>query len=130
MQLNLVYRFHLREHMNQHDDNRPYSCEQCGKAFYKRIQLRQHKLSHGSNRHTCSICGATFNRRGNMNAHMKRHNNDNGGYTCSVGILSKFCVNYYNFCLYNIDIGYILIKNWLEMIGKIVRFIIGLCLQM
>ncbi|KAG5322086.1 ZN182 protein, partial [Acromyrmex heyeri] len=77
-------RFHLREHMNQHDDNRPYCCEQCGKAFYKRIQLRQHKLSHGSNRHTCSICGATFNRRGNMIAHMKRHNNDNGGYRCSV----------------------------------------------
>ncbi|XP_025989393.1 zinc finger protein 2 homolog isoform X2 [Solenopsis invicta] len=77
-------RFHLREHMNQHDDNRPYSCEQCGKAFYKRIQLRQHKLSHGSNKHMCSICGTTFNRRGNMNAHMKRHSNDNEGYTCSV----------------------------------------------
>ncbi|XP_011689493.1 PREDICTED: zinc finger protein 665-like [Wasmannia auropunctata] len=77
-------RFHLQEHMNQHDDNRPYSCEQCGKSFYKRVQLRQHKLSHGSNSHVCPICGATFNRRGNMNAHMKRHNNDNGGYTCSV----------------------------------------------
>ncbi|XP_028044546.1 zinc finger protein 43 isoform X2 [Monomorium pharaonis] len=79
-----AFRFHLREHMNQHDDNRPYSCEQCGKAFYKRIQLRQHKLSHGSNKHTCPICGTTFNRRGNMNAHMKRHCNNNGGYTCSI----------------------------------------------
>ncbi|XP_071643421.1 LOW QUALITY PROTEIN: uncharacterized protein [Temnothorax longispinosus] len=77
-------RFHLREHMNQHNGNRPYSCEQCGKAFYRRIQLRQHKLLHGSNRHTCPICDATFNRKGNMNTHVKRHNNDNGGYTCSV----------------------------------------------
>ncbi|XP_012216852.1 zinc finger protein 271-like [Linepithema humile] len=77
-------RFHLREHMNLHDDNRPYSCEQCGKAFYKRIQLRQHKLSHSSNKHICPICGTTFNRRGNMNTHMKRHNNGDGAYTCSV----------------------------------------------
>ncbi|XP_076637970.1 uncharacterized protein LOC143350063 isoform X1 [Colletes latitarsis] len=77
-------RFHLGEHMNQHNGNKPYSCEKCGKAFYKRIQLRQHKLSHGVNKHICPICGAAFNRKGNMNTHLKRHDNGDGIYTCSV----------------------------------------------
>ncbi|XP_076750242.1 uncharacterized protein LOC143423062 [Xylocopa sonorina] len=77
-------RFHLGEHMNQHNGRKPYSCETCGKAFYKRIQLRQHKLSHGSNKHVCPICSTAFNRKGNMNAHLKRHNNGNDAYTCSV----------------------------------------------
>ncbi|KAK9310075.1 hypothetical protein QLX08_000528 [Tetragonisca angustula] len=77
-------RFHLGEHMNQHNGNKPYSCEKCGKAFYKRIQLRQHKLSHGLNKHICPICGAAFNRKGNMNTHLKRHNNRNDMYTCSI----------------------------------------------
>ncbi|XP_034192718.2 uncharacterized protein LOC117609992 [Osmia lignaria lignaria] len=77
-------RFHLGEHMNQHNGNKPYPCDKCGKAFYKRIQLRQHTLSHGLNKHICPICGTAFNRKGNMNTHLKRHNNGNGMYTCSV----------------------------------------------
>ncbi|CAK9822238.1 Endothelial zinc finger protein induced by tumor necrosis factor alpha [Anthophora retusa] len=80
-------RFHLAEHMNQHNGNKPYSCEKCGKTFYKRIQLRQHKLSHGLNKHICPVCGTTFNRKGNMNTHLKRHNNGDGTYTCSVCML-------------------------------------------
>ncbi|XP_076289933.1 uncharacterized protein LOC143213709 [Lasioglossum baleicum] len=77
-------RFHLGEHMNQHNDHKPYFCEKCGKAFSKRIQLRQHRLSHGTNKHVCPICGASFNRKGNMNTHLKRHSNDSGMYTCSI----------------------------------------------
>ncbi|XP_076234285.1 uncharacterized protein LOC143179118 [Calliopsis andreniformis] len=77
-------RFHLGEHMNQHNDHKPYSCEKCGKAFYKRIQLRQHRLSHGLNKHVCPVCGAAFNRKGNMNTHLKRHNKGDGTYACSV----------------------------------------------
>ncbi|KZC06634.1 PREDICTED: zinc finger protein 595 [Dufourea novaeangliae] len=77
-------RFHLGEHMNQHNGHKPYPCEKCGKAFYKRIQLRQHKLSHGMSKHICPICGASFNRKGNMNTHLKRHNNGDLVYTCSV----------------------------------------------
>lgn len=73
--------------MNQHNGDKPYKCEQCEKAFSKRIQLRQHRLSHGLNKHTCPICGVSFNRRGNMNTHMKRHNKDDGMYTCSVSVL-------------------------------------------
>ncbi|XP_017793590.1 PREDICTED: zinc finger protein 665-like, partial [Habropoda laboriosa] len=80
-------RFHLGEHMNQHNGNKPYSCEKCGKTFYKRIQLRQHKLSHGLNKHICPVCGTAFNRKGNMNTHLKRHNNGDGTYTCSVCLL-------------------------------------------
>lgn len=75
--------------MNQHNENKPYSCEKCGKAFYKRIQLRQHRLSHGSNKHICPICGAAFNRKGNMNTHIKRHSNGGSTYTCSVSISLK-----------------------------------------
>nr|XP_031831315.1 zinc finger protein 493-like isoform X1 [Nomia melanderi]XP_031831316.1 zinc finger protein 493-like isoform X1 [Nomia melanderi]XP_031831317.1 zinc finger protein 493-like isoform X1 [Nomia melanderi] len=82
--LHLQCRFHLGEHMNQHNGQKPYCCEKCGKAFYKRIQLRQHKLSHGMNKHICPICGASFNRKGNMSTHLKRHNNESGTYTCSV----------------------------------------------
>lgn len=79
--------------MNQHNGNKPYICEQCGKAFSKRIQLRQHRLSHGLNKYACPICGVAFNRRGNMNTHLKRHDNNEGMYTCSVSNFKKPYIN-------------------------------------
>lgn len=81
--------FHLREHMNQHNDTRPYVCDQCPKAFYKRVQLRQHKLSHGQHKYVCQICGQAFNRRGNLSSHIKRHSSSDGTYTCSVSKTKK-----------------------------------------
>ncbi|XP_066531030.1 uncharacterized protein [Hoplias malabaricus] len=51
-----------------------FGCEQCGKRFHSRANLRVHYAVHtGERPHRCSYCGRGFTQKGNLNTHERIH---------------------------------------------------------
>ena len=64
----------LKNHMNKHNNIRPYVCETCGMDFYNKANLRHHKQTHLTvNPHVCDICGKDFKRLGSLRIHKRIH---------------------------------------------------------
>nr|CDS24530.1 oocyte zinc finger protein XlCOF6 [Echinococcus granulosus] len=65
---------------------RPFSCENCGKAFSSRGDLDRHiSAVHEKKRpFTCEICGASFTQRCNLNAHISVVHERREPFTCQM----------------------------------------------
>lgn len=56
------------------EDQKPFSCDICGKRYINRDALRKHEKIHENRRsHRCRFCGIGFNDRSNMMAHEKKN---------------------------------------------------------
>ena len=75
---------HAVIHRDMNEKEYQHLCEQCGKSFQTRKDLKVHMISHSNEKpHQCEVCGKSFAIPGNLRAHVRIHTGDKP-HECSV----------------------------------------------
>lgn len=74
----------LRDHMKTHSDDRPLTCNICGKHFKWRNALRVHLNKHYGSAFQCYVCGRSFTTKSYLMTHVEMHNGPRvKAFTCN-----------------------------------------------
>ncbi|XP_052512825.1 zinc finger protein 813-like [Budorcas taxicolor] len=63
----------LLSHQTVHTGDKPYKCEECGKAFTHSSNLRRHQKIHAGQKFKCDTCDKVFSRNENLAGHQRVH---------------------------------------------------------
>lgn len=63
----------LEQHMNTHQGIRPFSCNLCSKAYYKKYHLTVHEKIHSEPQFRCTKCEKPFITKDKLIRHEKIH---------------------------------------------------------
>ena len=77
-------RVHLLSAHSGKPRERPFGCDQCGKAFVTRQMLTRHQRTHnGEKPFACGVCNRRFSLQGDRNRHEKTHT-DQRDFECAT----------------------------------------------
>lgn len=79
-------RFNLKGHIDRHNKAASFICDECGKGFYSRSTLEEHKKGKHGPGFRCDVCGAVLTSMSNLRQHKKTHEPKSAGvkYQCDI----------------------------------------------